>query len=150
MTRRVVVTGLGMTTPLGVTTEESWNGLIAGKSGIRTIQRWIDEEFAGHKLPVSIGGEVPNFDPEPWLDHKKDVKRMDRFILLAMCAGHQAWKQSGLPARLDDATGNRAGCIVGVGLGGLGNILAAYDNLKEKGPRRVSAFFIPMIIANLA
>jgi 3-oxoacyl-[acyl-carrier-protein] synthase II len=150
MTRRVVVTGLGMTTPLGVTTEESWKGLIAGKSGIRTIQRWIDQEFAGHKLPVSIGGEVPNFDPEPWLDHKKDVKRMDRFILLAMCAGHQAWKQSGLPDRLDDLAGNRAGCIVGVGLGGLGNILAAYDNLKEKGPRRVSAFFIPMIIANLA
>ena len=84
MTRRVVVTGLGMTTPLGVTTEESWQGLIAGKSGIRTIQRWIDEDFAGHKLPVSIGGEVPNFNPEPWLDHKKDVKRMDRFILLAM------------------------------------------------------------------
>jgi 3-oxoacyl-[acyl-carrier-protein] synthase II len=150
MTRRVVVTGLGMTTPLGVTTDESWQGLIAGKSGIRTIQRWVDEEFAGHKLPVSIGGEVPNFDPEPWLEHKKDVKRMDRFILLSMCAGHQAWKQAGLPDRLDDVTGNRAGSIVGVGLGGLGNILAAYDNFKEKGPRRVSAFFIPMIIANLA
>ena len=149
MTRRVVVTGVGMTTPLGVTTDESWQGLIAGKSGIRTIQAWVDGEWGGHKLPVTIGGEVPGFDPEPWLEHKKDSKRMDRFIQLAMCAGHQAWTMSGLPAQLSDEAGNRAGSIVGVGLGGLGNILTAYDNFKEKGPRRVSAFFIPMIIANL-
>jgi 3-oxoacyl-[acyl-carrier-protein] synthase II len=74
---------------------------------------------------------------------------MDRFIQLAMCAGHQAWQQSGLPAQLDNDVGDRAGSIVGVGLGGLGTILSAYDKFKEQGPRRVSAFFIPQIIANL-
>ena len=150
MNRRVVVTGVGMTTPLGATTLESWRGLCEGKSGIRTIQRFVDCEYAGTKLAVTIGGEVPDFDPEPWLEQKKDIKRMDRFILLTMCAAHQAWTMAGLPAQLDDELGNRAGSIVGVGLGGLTNILAAYDNLKEKGPRRVSAFFIPMIISNLA
>src|SRR5687768_1694541 len=106
MTRRVVVTGLGMTTPLGVTTDESWKALVAGKSGIRTVQRWIDADYAGHKLPVSIAGEVPDFDPEPWLEHKKDVKRMDRFILLAMCAGHQAWTMAGLPPTLENDVGD--------------------------------------------
>ncbi|MBI1945820.1 MAG: beta-ketoacyl-ACP synthase II [Deltaproteobacteria bacterium] len=150
MTRRVVVTGVGMTTPLGVTTEESWQGLIAGKSGIVTIEEWTTLEFAGHKLPVTIGGRVPGFDPEAWVEQKKDVRRMERFIQLAFAASHQAWQSAGLPAALDDAEGNRAGCIVGVGLGGLGGILSAYDNLREKGPRRVSAFFIPMIVANLA
>ncbi len=149
MTRRVVVTGVGMTTPLGVTTQESWDGLVAGKSGVRTKAEWVDAEFGGHKLPVTIAGEVLGFDPEPWLEQKKDAKRMDRFIQLAMCAGHQAWTMAGLPHKLDDATGNRAGSIVGVGLGGLGTILSAYDNFKERGPRRVSAFFIPAIIANL-
>ena len=149
MARRVVITGVGMTTPLGVTTEESWKGLIAGKSGIRTIQAWADWNGGGHKLPVTIGGEVPGFDPEPWLEQKKDAKRMDRFIQLAMCAGHQAWTQSGLPARLENDAGNRAGSIVGIGLGGLGTILSAYDKFKEQGQRRVSAFFIPQIIANL-
>ncbi|HEY4219932.1 MAG TPA: beta-ketoacyl-ACP synthase II [Myxococcota bacterium] len=147
--RRVVVTGVGMTTPLGVTTDESWKGLVAGHSGIRTISAWADGEWGGHKLPVSIGGEVQGFDPDPWLDHKKDAKRMDRFIQLGMCAGHQAWLMSGLPMQLDDEAGNRAGSIVGVGLGGLTNILVGYDRFKEQGPRRVSAFFIPMIIANL-
>ncbi len=150
MTRRVVVTGVGMTTPLGVTTDESWQGLVAGKSGIVSIEEWKTLDFGGHKLPVTIGGRVPNFDPEAWVEQKKDVKRMDRFIQLAFAASHQAWTAAGLPPQLDDAQGNRAGCIVGVGLGGLGGILAAYDNLREKGPRRVSAFFIPMIVSNLA
>lgn len=150
MTRRVVVTGVGMTTPLGVTTDESWQGLIAGKSGIVSIEEWKTREFAGHKLPVTIGGRVPNFDPEVWVEQKKDVKRMERFIQLAIAAAHQAWTASGLPAALDDGAGNRAGCIVGVGLGGLGGILDAYDSLMQKGPRRVSAFFIPMIVSNLA
>jgi len=149
MARRVVVTGVGMSTPLGVTTQESWDGLVAGKSGVRTKQSWVDVEFGGVKLPVTIAGEILGFDPEPWLEQKKDSKRMDRFIQLAMCAGHQAWTMSGLPKQLDDAAGNRAGSIVGVGLGGLGTILSAWDDFKERGPRRVSAFFIPAIISNL-
>ncbi len=150
MTRRVVVTGVGMTTPLGVTTEASWQGLIAGRSGIVTIEEWKTLDFAGHKLPVTIGGRVPGFDPEAWVEQKKDVRRMERFIQLTFAAAHQAWTSSGMPAKLSDAEGDRAGCIVGVGLGGLGGILNAYDALCEKGPRRVSAFFIPMIVANLA
>jgi 3-oxoacyl-[acyl-carrier-protein] synthase II len=149
MARRVVVTGVGMTTPVGVTTDESWKNLVAGKSGIGTIQEWIDQDFAGNKLPVSIGGVVKGFDPEAWVEQKRDVKRMDRFITLALAAGHQAWLSSGLPPQLDNEAGNRAGSIVGVGLGGLGSLLGAHDTLREKGPRRVSAFFIPMIISNL-
>ena len=150
MFRRVVVTGIGMTTPLGVTTEQSWTGLINGQSGIRTVPSWVTDEFGGHKLPVTIAGLVPNFDPDEWLEHKKDVKRMDRFIQLAQAAAKQAWDDSGLPARLSDEDGDNAGCIIGVGLGGLGGIIDCHESLVTKGPRRVSAFFIPMIVANLA
>jgi 3-oxoacyl-[acyl-carrier-protein] synthase II len=147
MARRVVVTGVGMVTSLGVTAEESWAGLTAGKSGVSTMDSWVGLEFAGTKFPVSIAAHVRNFDPEPWMQHKKDVKRMERFIQFCQAAGLQAWRQSGLPEQLSDEAGNRAGCIIGVGLGGLGGILNAYDILKEKGPRRISAFFIPAIVA---
>jgi 3-oxoacyl-[acyl-carrier-protein] synthase II len=151
MTRRVVVTGVGMTTPLGVTTEESWKGLVAGKSGISTVEEWVTQEWGGGgKLSCTIGGQVKGWDPEPWLEQKKDAKRMERFIQFCQAASLQAWRQAGLPDKLDDATANRAGSIVGVGLGGLSGILDAYDTLREKGPRRVSALFIPAIVANLA
>lgn len=151
MTRRVVVTGVGMTTPLGVTTEESWKGLVAGKSGISTVEEWVTQEWGGgNKLSCTIGGQVKNWDPEPWLEQKKDAKRMERFIQFCMAASVQAWKMAGLPEKLDDAAANRAGSIVGVGLGGLSGILDAYDSLREKGPRRVSALFIPAIVSNLA
>ncbi len=150
MSRRVVITGIGMVTPVGVTTEESWAGLVAGKSGIASVPEWKDIEFSGSKLSVTIAGLVKDFNGEDWVEQKKDVKRMDRFIQLAMCAGVQAWKSAGLPEKLDDEWGDRAGCIVGVGLGGITNILHGYDQYRNKGPRRVSAFFIPMIIANLA
>ena len=111
MTRRVVVTGYGMTTPLGVTTGESWAGLVNGKSGIRVVDEWKTMEFAGHKLPVTIAGIVPDFNAEDWTEHKKDAKRMERFILLAQAAAKQAWDMSGLPAKLSDDEGDRAGCI---------------------------------------
>jgi 3-oxoacyl-[acyl-carrier-protein] synthase II len=151
MSRRVVVTGYGMTTPLGVTTDQSWSGLVNGKSGIRVVEDWKTQEYAnGSKLPVSIAGIVPDFDPEQWVEQKKDVKRMERFILLAQAAAKQAWGMSGLPAKLSDEEGDMAGCIVGVGLGGLGGIIESYNSLTQKGPRRVSAFFIPAIVSNLA
>jgi 3-oxoacyl-[acyl-carrier-protein] synthase II len=151
MSRRVVVTGFGMTTPLGVTTDASWQGLVNGKSGIRVIEAWKTQEFAaGAKLPVTIAGVVPDFDPEQWVEQKKDIKRMERFILLAQAAAKQAWDLSGLPAKLSDEEGDMAGCLVGVGLGGLGGIIESYKSLVEKGPRRVSAFFIPAIVSNLA
>jgi len=151
MSRRVVVTGYGMTTPLGVTTDQSWSGLVNGKSGIRIVEEWKTQEYVnGAKLPVSIAGIVPDFDPEQWVEQKKDVKRMERFILLAQAAAKQAWDMSGLPAKLSDEDGDMAGCIVGVGLGGLGGIIESYNSLMQKGPRRVSAFFIPAIVSNLA
>jgi 3-oxoacyl-[acyl-carrier-protein] synthase II len=151
MSRRVVVTGFGMTTPLGVTTDASWQGLVNGKSGIRVIEAWKTQEFAaGTKLPVTIAGVVPDFEPEQWVEQKKDIKRMERFILLAQAAAKQAWDVSGLPAKLSDEEGDMAGCLVGVGLGGLGGIIESYKSLVEKGPRRVSAFFIPAIVSNLA
>jgi 3-oxoacyl-[acyl-carrier-protein] synthase II len=150
MSRRVVVTGLGMSTPLGVTTEASWTGLINGRSGIRVVEDWKKNDFGGGPLPVHIAGIVPDFNPEEWVEQKKDVRRMERFILLAQAAAKQAWDSSGLPAKLSDEEGDRAGCIVGVGLGGLGGIIDAWENLKNKGPRRVSAFFIPAIVSNLA
>jgi 3-oxoacyl-[acyl-carrier-protein] synthase II len=150
MTRRVVVTGVGMTTPLGVTTEESWSGLVQGKSGIRSVESWANTEFGGQKLTCSIAGQVPNFKAEDWIEPAKDVRRMERFIHLAFAAAKQAWKMSGLPVKLDDEAGNRAGCIVGVGLGGLGGIVDGQHILDQKGPRRVSALFIPAIVANLA
>lgn len=150
MSRRVVVTGIGMTTPLGVTTEQTWTGLINGKSGIRTVEEWKTMDFAGAKLPVTIAGIVPDFVAEDWTEHRKDSKRMERFILLAQAAAKQCWDSSGLPAKLSDEEGDMAGCIVGVGLGGLGGIIDSYNSLMTKGPRRVSAFFIPAIVANLA
>ena len=143
--RRVVVTGVGMTTPLGVTTEASWDGLVNGQSGIRTVEGWKTAE-----LPVTIAGTVPDFDGAAWVEHPRDARRSDRFILLAMAAAQQAWVSSGLPTKLTDEAGNRAGCIIGVGLGGLGGITDAYDTLVHKGARRVSPFFIPGAIANLA
>ena len=149
MSRRVVVTGVGMTTPLGTRTEQSWTGLIEGRSGIRTVEAWKAAEFAGGKLPVTIAGLVPDLEPEEWVE-KKELKRQERFILLAQAAARQAWDSAGLPARLSDEEGDRAGCIVGVSLGGLGGITDAYDSLMTKGPRRVSAFFIPSVIGNLA
>jgi 3-oxoacyl-[acyl-carrier-protein] synthase II len=140
-----------MTTSLGVTTEESWKGLVAGKSGISTVEEWATQEWGGgNKLACTIGGQIKNWDPEPWLEQKKDAKRMERFIQLCMAASVQAWKQAGLPPTLDGEMANRAGTIVGVGLGGLSGILDAYDSLREKGPRRVSALFIPAIVSNLA
>lgn len=148
--RRVVVTGLGMSTPLGATTEASWAGLVAGKSGIRTVPEWVTAEFGGQKLPVSIAGLVPDFDATAWFDEVREVRRTERFIHLAHAAALQAWRQAGLPPRLSDVDAERAGCILGVGLGGLGGIVDAQQTLVEKGPRRVSPFFIPSTIANLA
>lgn len=150
VTRRVVVTGLGMTTPLGTRTETSWTGLVNGKSGIRLVDEWKKADFGGHPLPVTIAGMVPDFVPTEWVEHPRDLRRMDRFVQLALAAGQQAWDSSGLPKQLDEEAGNRAGCIVGVGLGGLGGILDAYKTMIEKGPRRVSPFFIPSTIANMA
>jgi 3-oxoacyl-[acyl-carrier-protein] synthase II len=147
--RKVVVTGVGMTTPLSVTTEESWLGLIHGKSGIRVIEEWKDLRFDGAPLNTLIAGRVPDFDPEPWLENKKDSKRTARFTQLGFAAAHQAWLHAGLPAQLSGEEAERSACIIGVGLGGLSVIIETDTTLRERGPRRVSAFAIPMIVPSL-
>lgn len=148
--RRVVVTGLGTVCPVGNSPNVAWQSIIRGESGIDTITSWKNDLFAEKKLNVTIGGEVKEFDPALWVEPKKDVRRMDRFIQLAFAAGKQAWQSSGLPDKLLDDEGDRAGVTIGVGLVGLQTLLDNYKILQEKGPDRISPFFIPAIISNLA
>ena len=142
--RRVVVTGLGCLTPVGNSPEEAFTNLIQGHSGIALVPEWQDI------LDVHIAGQVKNFHPDEWIEPKKDIRRMDRFIQLSLAASLQAWRQAGLPDKLDDMSGNRAGTLVGVGLMGLHALLESYEIFKTKGARRISPFFIPAIIGNLA
>jgi 3-oxoacyl-[acyl-carrier-protein] synthase II len=150
MARRVVITGTGMVCPVGNTVEDSWNALINGQSGIDVIDEWKDGEWAGSKLKTFIGGQVKNFDAKEWVVPVKDVRRMDRFQHMSLAATHQAWTQAGLPEKLEDDVGDRAGCIIGVGLGGFQSLWDAHEALLHKGPKRVSPFFIPAVISNLA
>lgn len=150
MSRRVVITGLGLISPVGNTVSDGWSSLLNGQSGIDTVQDWKTKTWNEDKLGVTIGGEVKNFDAEQYIEPKKDIRRMDRFMQFALAAGRQAWEHAGLPAQLGDEEGNHAGAIVGVGLIGLHSLLDAYDTLQLKGPKRVSPFLIPSIISNLA
>ncbi len=140
--RRVVVTGIGAISPVGFSAKENWESLMAGKSGIRKITLFDASPFTS-----KIAGEITDFKPEPVLS-TKDTKKMDRFIQFTMVAGDEAMKSSGLDISTMDAT--RIGSIVGVGIGGLSEIQAQYKEFLEKGPRRISPFFIPMVIGNLA
>jgi 3-oxoacyl-[acyl-carrier-protein] synthase II len=140
--RRVVVTGLGMITPLGIGVEESWNGLIAGRSGIRKIT-----QFDASAFPTQIAGEVEGFNPEDYIE-LKEIKKMDRFIHFALAAATMAMSDAGL--RITDDNADRTGVIVGSGIGGLHSIEHYHSVLLEKGPRRITPFFIPMLIVNLA
>ncbi len=142
MTHRVVVTGLGLVTPLGVGVEETWSGLCAGRSGIGPITRFDTTGF-----PVTIAGEVKGFDPTRYVD-KKDVKKMDTFIHYACAAGQMALADAGL--RVEPANAERIGVYIGSGIGGLRAIEEWHDVLKEKGPTRITPFFIPMTIINMA
>ncbi len=142
MTRRVVVTGLGMVSPLGNSVAESWEGIKAGKNGIGPITRFDAKDY-----PVTFAGEVRNFDPLPWIP-KKDLKKMDLFIQYAIAAAFMALDDAKLA--IDDANAERVGVIVGSGIGGLPAIEEYHQVLLEKGPRRVTPFFIPMVITNMA
>ena len=150
MTRRVVITGLGTLNPVGNSVSASWANLLAGRSGIDTVPAWCEKKWADECLGVTIGGEVKNFKAEDFVEPKKDVRRMGRFIHLALAASQEAWQMAALPDRLDDAFGNRAGCVLGVGMVGMEVLTDNYDALVSRGPRRVSAFFIPGTISNLA
>lgn len=140
--RRVVVTGLGLVTPLGIGVSETWDALIKGKSGIGRIT-----QFDASTYPVQIAAEVKNFDPSQYIE-QKEIKKMDRFIHFAIAASDMAIKDSGLKITPENA--ERVGVIIGSGMGGLPMIEHYHQVLLEKGHRRISPFFIPMIIINLA
>jgi 3-oxoacyl-[acyl-carrier-protein] synthase II len=148
--RRVVVTGIGIVSPLGVGVDHVWKRLIKGESGISSIQ-----SFDVSDLPAKIAGQVPrgditsgNFNPDEYVT-PKDQKKMDDFIVMAMGAAHEAVKDSGWEPKTDDER-NSTGVMIGSGIGGLNVIYETSQILKEKGPRRVSPFFIPAALINLA
>lgn len=140
--RRVVVTGLGMVSPLGNTVEESWQNALAGKSGIGPITHFDASAFGSR-----IAGEVKNFEVEKYLP-AKEARRFDRFIQYGVAASLQALDDSGLV--FDDESALRAGAAIGSGIGGLETICANDKANLERGPRRISPFLIPGSIANLA
>ncbi|MGB5161877.1 MAG: beta-ketoacyl-ACP synthase II [Thermoanaerobaculia bacterium] len=140
--RRVVVTGVGLVSPLGDGTSVTWQGLLEGRSGVGPITRFDATEY-----PSRIAGEVPDFDPLKYID-KKELKKSDRFIQLALAAAEGAMDDSGL--QIDEAAACRVGVIIGSGIGGLPLIERTHEKLVEKGPSRVSPFFIPGLIVNMA
>ncbi len=140
--RRVVVTGLGMITPLGIGVQKSWENLITGKSGIRRIT-----QFDASAFPTQIAGEVEGFNPENYIE-PKEIKKMDRFIHFAIAAAQMAMDDSGL--KITEANAERTGVIVGSGIGGLNSIEYYHNVYLQKGPRRITPFFIPMLVVNLA
>jgi 3-oxoacyl-[acyl-carrier-protein] synthase II len=141
-TKRVVVTGVGMITPLGIGVQESWNGLLAGRSGIRKITH-----FDASNFPTQIAGEVEGFNAEDYIE-PKEIKKMDRFIHLAVAAASMSLADSGL--KITEENAERVGVTVGSGMGGLHAIEHYHSVLLEKGPKRITPFFIPMLIVNLA
>ena len=142
MTRRVVVTGVGLVSSVGLGTQATWDAVLAGTSGIAPITHFDATEFA-----VRIAGEVKGFDPERYIPKKK-VKELARFITFALGAARLAVDDAKL--ELADEERARAGCFIGVGMGGLENLEKVTLLVQEKGPGRVSPYFIPSIIGNLA
>jgi 3-oxoacyl-[acyl-carrier-protein] synthase II len=142
--RRVVVTGMGLVTALGTGVAETWDGLVAGRSGIRAITA-----FDATGLAARIAGEVPDFDPSAVLD-RKEQRRNDRYTQLALVATREAMTAAGLPGRLDGDLALRTGIILGTGIGGGITFAEQVAVAAEKGPDRMSPFFIPMAIPNLA
>ena len=140
--RRVVVTGVGVVSPLGTGNGKNWDALVAGKSGIAPITR-----FDASDIPVKIAGEVKDFVAEDFID-KKEIKKMDLFIQYALAAAQFAMEDSGLVVNEENA--ERVGVLVGAGLGGLPAIERYHTALTEGGYKKISPFFIPMLIINLA
>jgi 3-oxoacyl-[acyl-carrier-protein] synthase II len=138
--RRIVVTGLGAVTPVGIGAGELWEALKAGRSGISPIA-----SFDASTFPVRIAGEVHGFDPDPWMT-AKEVKRTDRATHFALAAAKQAWQDAGDPT-VDHA---RTGVLFSTGIGGLGSLLQQHKVYLEKGADRVSPFMVPMLMPNAA
>jgi 3-oxoacyl-[acyl-carrier-protein] synthase II len=138
----VAITGIGLVTPLGLTLEENWRALMEGRAGIDTIQR-----FDASSLPTRFGGEVKNFDPNNYLD-AKEVRHYDRYTHFAVAAADMALADAGLQA--GDLPKEKTGIVVGSGMGGLETFMENARSLIEKGPRRVTPFFVPATITNIA
>jgi 3-oxoacyl-[acyl-carrier-protein] synthase II len=141
--RRVVITGVGLITPLGNNTQETWQGLLDGRSGVGPITRFDASQF-----PTRIAAEVKNFDFAEFVE-KKEIKKMDTFIHYALAASEHAMRDAGLTPWAG-AEGERVGVIIGSGIGGFATIEAEHKVLLKQGPKRVSPFFIPSSIVNLA
>src|SRR6059058_2531199 len=141
--RRVVITGLGVITPIGNDLETFWKNLVEGKSGIGRIQAFDTANY-----DCKIGGEVHDFDPKNFFNNAKDVRRTDRFVQLSMAAAKMSIRDSGLD--LEKVNRDRFGVIVSSGIGGLKTLEDQFSALMNKGPQRVSAFTIPMLISNMA
>lgn len=140
--KRVVLTGVGMITPLGIGVEDTWDGLITGKPGIRRITHFDSSNF-----PTQIAGEVEGFNPEDYIE-SKEIKKMDRFIHFSIAAAKMAIDDSGF--KIKDSNAEKIGVIVGSGIGGLNAIEHYHSVFLEKGPRKITPFFIPMLVINLA
>ncbi len=142
MPKRVVITGLGALTPLGLDVETTWKAAQAGKSGIAALERLDFSE-----MDVRFGGEVHGFDPSQYLD-RRDVRRTDRFVQFAIAASEEAMRDAGLGA--GDYDPDRFGAICGTGIGGIETLTEQHRIFLERGANRVSPLFIPMMIANMA
>jgi 3-oxoacyl-[acyl-carrier-protein] synthase II len=142
LSRRVVVTGVGLLSPVGIGTEESWQAIREGRNGISRIEAFDPTLFNSR-----IAGEVKNFDPHRYID-RKEIKKMGRFIQFGIAAAEFALAQSGLKVTADNE--ERVGVYIGSGIGGFEVIEREHRNLLEKGPSRISPFFIPATIVNLA
>ena len=138
--RRVVVTGLGVISSIGLDVQTYWSSLLAGKSGVRPIAGFDTTGFT-----CKIAGEIPQFDPRRWLD-KRTTDRMDRFSQMGLVAAMQAVQDSGLDFQREDRT--RCGVIIGTGIGGLIEIEEQHKRLLERGPTRVSPFLVPKLMGN--
>src|SRR5919199_6743249 len=139
--RRVVVTGMGALTPVGLDVASTWEAIVHGRSGIAPIQRFETDD-----LNVRIAGQVKNFDPAQYLD-RKEARRMDRFLQLGMVAAQEALRDAALDVRAEDP--ERVGVLVGSGIGGIQTIVDAAVVLHTRGPERVSPFVVPMMLPDM-
>ena len=142
MKKRVVVTGMGVISPIGNDIASFWNGLLEGKSGVDYITQFDTSDYS-----VKIAAEVKNFNPEDFIE-KKEIRRLDRFTQFAIAASQMALADSKLA--INDENAERVGVYIGSGIGGLKTIEEQHNVLLEKGPKRISPFFIPMLISNMA
>src|SRR5690606_10350522 len=140
--RRVVVTGLGAVTPVGSRVEKAWNNIINGVSGIDTLTRLNPDEF-----PAKVAGELKDFQVEDFMD-KRDARKMDRFTQYAVAASLMAVEDAGL--KITEENSHRVGVWIGSGIGGMETFESQFETYLSRGYRRVSPFFVPMMIPDMA